>query len=531
MSASITTTRLAWATPEGQPVLSDLHLSFTAERAGIVGRNGVGKTSLLKLLAGHLQPTAGTIAVHGSIGVLRQIVQVDPHETIADLLGVGADLALLRKAETGHADMAELAEADWTLESRLEGVLAKVGLDVTADTKLARLSGGQRTRAALAGVLFSQPDFLLLDEPTNNLDRDGRRALLDLVDDWRAGAIIVSHDRELLDRMDAIVELTTLGATRYGGNWTHYRTRKAMELQAARHDLDVAERQQAEIARKTQVIIERKQKRDATGSAKAARGGMPRILMGARKQQAENSSGENARLAERQRAEASAAATAARERIEILEPMAVSLPSTGLPAGKIVLTLEHVTAGYEAGPPVIRDLSLTVMGPERIAITGPNGAGKTTLLALISGQVQPLSGKIERMVPCATLDQKASLLDPALSIADNFHQINPAADDNGCRAALARFQFRADAALRIVGTLSGGQMLRAALACVLGHATPPPLLILDEPTNHLDLDSIAAVEAGLRAYDGALLVVSHDATFLAAVGVTRDIPLTGPDSA
>jgi ATPase subunit of ABC transporter with duplicated ATPase domains len=124
------------------------------------------------------------------------------------------------------------------------------------------------------------------------------------------------------------------------------------------------------------------------------------------------------------------------------------------------------------------------------------------------------------------LDQRVSLLDPALSIRDNFRRINPGADENACRAALARFMFRADAALQVAGSLSGGQLLRAGLACVLGGGTPPPLLILDEPTNHLDIDSIEAVEAGLRAYDGALLVVSHDEPFLEAVGITRRLALS-----
>ncbi len=133
------------------------------------------------------------------------------------------------------------------------------------------------------------------------------------------------------------------------------------------------------------------------------------------------------------------------------------------------------------------------------------------------------------MTTFALLDQRVSLLDPALSIRDNFKRINPDADENACRAALARFMFRADAALQIAGTLSGGQMLRAGLACVLGGSIPPPLLILDEPTNHLDIDAIEAVEAGLRAYDGALLVVSHDNAFLEAIGITRRIELTRSD--
>jgi len=167
------------------------------------------------------------------------------------------------------------------------------------------------------------------------------------------------------------------------------------------------------------------------------------------------------------------------------------------------------------------------MGPERVAITGQNGSGKTTLLALISGALKPWSGSV-RVVSSAILDQRVSLLDPSLSIRDNFRKINPDADETACRAALARFMFRADAALQIVSSLSGGQLLRAGLACVLGGTTPPELLILDEPTNHLDIDSIAAVEAGLRAYDGALLVVSHDEIFLEGIRISRRLEMSSP---
>lgn len=149
------------------------------------------------------------------------------------------------------------------------------------------------------------------------------------------------------------------------------------------------------------------------------------------------------------------------------------------------------------------------------------------MLALIAGKLQPWAGNVAVKSRFAMLDQRVSLLDPRETIRDNFRRLNPEADENACRAALARFMFRADAALQNVGALSGGQMLRAGLACVLGGREPPSLLILDEPTNHLDLDSIAAVEAGLAAYDGALLVVSHDEAFLSAIGITRrlDMPL------
>ncbi|EJZ20616.1 ATP-binding cassette domain-containing protein, partial [Rhizobium sp. Pop5] len=215
--------------------------------------------------------------------------------------------------------------------------------------------------------------------------------------------------------------------------------------------------------------------------------------------------------------------------IEILQPLSVSLPPTGLPTSKIVLKMDSVTSGYRPGNPVIRDLSFDVTGPERIAVTGRNGSGKTTLLSLVTGELMPWAGKVGVMTAFAMLDQKVSLLDPLTSIRDNFRRINPQADENTCRAALARFMFRADAALQAVSTLSGGQLLRAGLACVLG-SVPPPLLILDEPTNHLDIDSISAVEAGLCAYDGALLVVSHDKAFLENIGITRrlELPAAGP---
>ncbi|WP_159982260.1 MULTISPECIES: ABC-F family ATP-binding cassette domain-containing protein [unclassified Novosphingobium] len=526
MSASITTFDLGWSTPEGRPVFSSLNLAFNAERVGIVGRNGVGKTSLLELLAGRREPSYGKVVVRGTVAVLRQIVQVGPCETIADLFGLTNDLAVLRRAETGEATPDELTDADWTLETRLTSALARVGLDAAADSLLASLSGGQRTRAAMAAVVLAEPDFLLLDEPSNNLDRDGRGALLELLGSWRAGAIIVSHDRELLETMDAIVEMTSLGATRYGGNWSDYRAQKAIELDSAHRDLDVAKRQLGEIERKVQVAAERKQRRDAVGSRKATRGGMPRILAGARKNNAENSSGENARLAQRQRAEASAAAILAREQIEMLDTMAVSLAPTGLPPGKVVLSLQGVTAGYGPASPVLRDLSLTITGPERVAIAGPNGSGKTTLLGLVAGIAEPWSGTISRTARFAMLDQTAGILDPERSIAENYHTLNPGTDDFTCRSALAKFQFRADAALQHVSTLSGGQMLRAGLACILGSPAPPHLLILDEPTNHLDLDSIAAIEAGLSAFDGAILVVSHDEAFLEAIAISRRIDLT-----
>jgi ATPase subunit of ABC transporter with duplicated ATPase domains len=403
-------------------------------------------------------------------------------------------------------------------------------LNASPETHLATLSGGQSTRARLAALIFSEPDFLLLDEPTNNLDREGRAAVIDFLAGWRGGAIIVSHDRELLEAMDAIVEMTSLGATRYGGGWSQYRERKAIELAAARHDLADAEKRVTEIDRKAQESTERKARKDRAGQRKRAKGDLPRILTGMRKDRSEDTSGATARLADRQRAQASEAAASARKRIEILQPLAVVLPPTHLPASKSVLTIDAVSVGYEPDRPIIKNLSFAITGPERVAVIGPNGSGKTTFLALIAGQLQPWRGTVRVTTDFAVFDQQVSFLDPSASVRDNFRRLNRTSDENACRAALARFMFRADAALQLVSSLSGGQLLRAGLACVLGGPTPPSLLILDEPTNHLDIDSIEAVEAGLRAYDGALLIVSHDEAFLEAIAVSRRLNLPSTPS-
>jgi ATPase subunit of ABC transporter with duplicated ATPase domains len=525
MPASITLSNLTLSTPDGRTFLSNIDLSFGPERTGLVGRNGVGKTTLLALIAGRRAPLSGTISIRGRLGMLHQTVQERQFECVVDLFGARPALAMLRRAEQGLATAEELADVDWTLGARIAAALERVGLHDVLEAPLATLSGGQATRARLAAVTFAQPDFLLLDEPTNNLDREGRKAVIELLADWRQGAIIVSHDRELLEAMDAIVELTSLQARRYGGNWSEYRARKAIELAAARHDLADAEKRVAEIDRKATETSEKKAHKDSAGRRKRAKGGVPRIAAGLRKDRSEDTGGENARLAERRRTQALELASTARRRIEILQPFSVQLPSTHLPAAKVVLTIEAADVGYTLEAPILRAITFSMSGPERVAIIGPNGAGKTTLLKLVSGELRPSRGTVQVMTRFAMFDQSVSLLDASASILDNFRRINPKADENGCRAALARFMFRADAALQIVSCLSGGQLLRAGLACVLGGTTPPPLLILDEPTNHLDIESMEAVEAGLRAYDGALLIVSHDETFLDAIAISRRLDI------
>jgi ATPase subunit of ABC transporter with duplicated ATPase domains len=279
---------------------------------------------------------------------------------------------------------------------------------VTPETLLSALSGGQRTRAALAALVFDAPNLILLDEPTNNLDAEGRAIVERMLARWRGAAIVISHDRNLLETMDTIVELTGLGANSYGGNWSFYRERKALELVSARHDLDLAERQVRDAARAAQEAREKQDKRDSGGRRKAAKGDMPKILMGGLKRRAEETAGGLDRVAERLADAAQGQAQVARERIEVLTPFAVTLAPSGIHAGKVVLRASGLTGGHDVEHPVIRDFSMDLIGPERVAITGPNGVGKTTLLKLLSGELAPLAGSVQVGGPMAMLDQQVA---------------------------------------------------------------------------------------------------------------------------
>jgi ATPase subunit of ABC transporter with duplicated ATPase domains len=528
MSSIVTLDRLGYRTVDGRPLFDNLTLAFGRERTGLVGRNGAGKTTLLRLILGELAPAEGAVARLGRIGVLRQTLSPPSGASLAELIGLAEPLARLARIERGEGSDADFAEADWSLPARLEAALAEVemaGLDLAAPA--GRLSGGQLTRARLAALLAEAPDVLLLDEPTNNLDAPARALVGQVLTDWKGGAIVVSHDRALLRRMDRIVELSSLGAGVYGGGYDLYAERKAQALAAAARELESAERAVRQVDRQVQQARERKQRRDGAGKRAGERGGVPRIVLGAMAERAEVSSGKAAQLAERQRAEAAEALEAARAKIERLKTLAVAPPRSGLAAGKRILSFEDVGFAWPGGEPILAGVGFDVTGPRRLAVSGPNGAGKTTLLRLAVGELEPSSGRILRGGQAAFLDQRTAILREDGTVLDAYRRLNPKGDDNACRAALARFLFRADAALKPVAALSGGERLRAALACVLAGQSPPQLLVLDEPTNHLDLDSIAAIEAALSAFDGALLVVSHDRDFLAAIGVDGEVDLGG----
>jgi ATPase subunit of ABC transporter with duplicated ATPase domains len=515
---------ISLTTPDGRPLFGGLTLALGRERTGLVGRNGCGKSTLLRLISGESEPARGSIHRAGSIGVLAQ--HLDEGLNVAEALGVATALARLQRLESGEGSLDDANDADWTIEGRLITALADVGLAaLPLHRPIASLSGGERTRVALARLKVAAPDLLLLDEPTNNLDADGRKAVAELLSQWQGGAVVASHDRELLEQVDRIVELTPVGITVFGGRWSEFAEARDAARARAEADLERAAGALRNAERSVQRAKERKARHDKAGRAYGATGSQAPILLGAQKQRAENSGARERRIAGRLIAERSETLSEARARVEILTPLTVDLPSTALPRGRRLVAFKDVVMA-QGERKLFGPLSFDISGPERIAIRGANGSGKTTLLRLIAGDLTPVAGEIRRETErIAVLDQHIGLLDPAASILDNMRRENPDLTDNAAHAALARFAFRNRAALQLAGTLSGGERLRAGMACVFARPEPPLLLILDEPTNHLDLASTEELERALQSFDGALVVVSHDQAFLRNIGIGRAIAL------
>jgi len=530
MSASLTLSNLSLATPDARPLVSGLTLGFGAERTGLVGRNGCGKSTLLHVMAGEIAPAAGEVSVTGRVALMEQHA-CENAVSLADALGVGEAQARLVRILDGTASAADLDAADWTLEARVEAVLARVGLPAwPLDRPAKAASGGQRTRLAIARMLLAEPDILLLDEPTNNLDADGRAAIFELIDTWPGGVVVASHDRDLLDRMDRIVELTPVGATVVGGGWSAFAAEREARRERIESEAERAEAGLRQARLSARQRTERKARSDRTGRKERAAGSQPKVLLDARKDRAEGSDGQVSRTSARQVEEAGARLEAAREQVEIVTPLHVDLPSCGLKRGQQVLEVRDLVFSRN-GTRILGPLAFSLTGPERVAVTGPNGSGKSTLFDLVTGRLEPEAGSVlVDPTRIALLDQTVSLLDPELSVAENGRRLNPQLDENTLRAALARYAFRAGAAEKPAGVLSGGERMRAGLACLACARTPPHLLILDEPTNHIDLEAVELLEQALTGYDGAILVASHDARFLEAIGVERSIALSPPVS-
>ncbi|WP_257165599.1 ABC-F family ATP-binding cassette domain-containing protein [Bradyrhizobium sp. SRS-191] len=524
MPSFLTLDAVSAATPDHHRLFDNLSLSIGAERIGLVGRNGSGKSTLLRIVAGLCEPAAGTVTRTGALGLLAQYW--DPGLRVSEALGVSGALATLDRIVAGQGSDVDLANADWSLPGRVDEALLGAGLPGAAlDRAIDSLSGGERTRIGIARLLIEAPDLLLLDEPTNNLDADGRAAIGRLVQSWRGGVLVASHDRALLELMDRIVELTPVGVHIVGGGWSMFVQARDEARARADATLERADAHLRDVGRAVQRQREAKARKDKAGRAFAASGSAPKLLLGARAERAEATGGRSQRLAERMVTAATEQRDQARRQVEVLTPLSMVLPPTGLGAGTELLVMDHVVV--RAGDRSFGPWTLQIKGRQRIAVTGRNGAGKTTLLRAAIGAIALSGGTLRRAEGIAMLDQHVALLDRGDSIIGNFRRLHPALSREAAHAACARFAFRNHDAEQRVETLSGGERLRAGLACTFGGEQPPSLLLLDEPTNHLDIFSIEILEQALRAFDGALLVVSHDRSFLAAIGVEEEFVVRG----
>ena len=505
------------------------------DRVAVVGPNGVGKTTLLRLLAGELAPETGTVTRFPATATVVHVPQepgVRPGETLAGYLarrtGVAAAQAALdaataalaageRGADDAYAGALEswLALGGADLPERAEAVGSRLALPPgVLDRGAAALSGGQSARLRLAAVLLTRADVLLLDEPTNDLDGDGLAALEDLVAGYPGGIAVVSHDREFLARTaTAVLELDEFARTGavFGGGWSVYLAERA----AARGR---AEQDYAEYAATRDTLVERARRQKEWARAGAGRAGNPR-----------NEPDKHIRYREVQRSQRTGAKGAATERelarlAEVAEPrdpweLRLTLAGAGR-GSEVVFALRGAVVAR--GDVRLGPVDLEVHAGDRLRITGPNGSGKTTLLDALLGRQPLLAGEAYAGpgVVVGELDQARRDLRGPAPLLEVFRALS-GLDAEEARTLLAKFRVGADVVLRPADTLSPGERTRVGLA--LFQARGSHCLVLDEPTNHLDLPAIEQLEQALESYAGTVLLVTHDRRLAAAVRTTREL--------
>ncbi|HWI81955.1 ATP-binding cassette domain-containing protein [Ramlibacter sp.] len=484
------------------PLLDHTDFSLeSGERVGLIGRNGAGKTSLLKILAGLERPDDGTLQFQQGLGVayVAQEPALDPGRTVAAEVraGVADVIALVDQYSHGSGDLDRLqgqieAKDGWNLEQRIRETVHRLHLD--PDAVIGTLSGGTKKRVALAQALVRRPDVLLLDEPTNHLDLDSIEWLEDLLIAFKGSLVTITHDRVFLDRVATrIVELDRGKLRSYPGNFSQYQLQKEEQLA-----------QEAVVAAKADKLLAQEEVWIRKG-------------VEARRTRAQARIGRLDQLRARRAA-----------RREALGSVRMDLAS-GVPSGKIVAELTDVSKSF-GEKVVVRDFSATILRGDKVGLMGPNGAGKTTLLKLILGELQPDRGKVRQgaNLQVAYFDQMRETLDLDATLEDfispGSEWIEIGSQRKHVKSYLGDFLFSPARSASPVRSLSGGERNRLLLARLF--ARPANVLVLDEPTNDLDIDTLELLEDLLQNYDGTVFLVSHDRAFLDNV-VTSTIVFEG----
>ncbi len=512
--------------PDGRTLFSDLHEQFDACPTGLVGRNGAGKTVLARMLAGQIMPTTGRVLRTGRVHYLPQFIAREPSSTVAELAGMQATLDALVRIEAGSVapEDFDLVDDRWQLRKQLDAALADHGLGyLDASSSTDRLSGGEAMRVALIGAMVSAADFLILDEPTNHLDRGSRNALLEYLRTWPGGLIVISHDRELLATLPRIVELSSTGLQRFGGNYDFYAQAKAAQQQQAADQLDRQKTERKRQQNAFQQQRERQEKRQARGKHQAREANQASILLDRQRGRSEASTGKLQRHHAAARTQLNEQVRDAAARIDNQADIHLHDLPISAAHGQAAM-LDDVTLPGLTGP--LQHVTLTLNAGHRLGIVGPNGCGKSTLLKVLAGLVRPSDGQITVRGPTVYLDQHLSHLDPQQTVLRQAQAANANLPESEWRMRLAHLGLDAVKIMAPSHALSGGERLKGLLACVLYADPPPQLLLLDEPSNHLDLPSTRALEDMLRGYSGALVVVSHDMVFMDQLALTERLEAT-----
>jgi len=509
------------------------NISFTVnnhEKIALIGANGIGKSTLLKIIAGELQPSNGELRINSDPYYIPQIFGQYNHFTIAEALRVNHKLNALREILNGNVSEENLTvlNDDWTIEESCDNALKYWQLsDLDLAEKIENLSGGQKTKVFLAGILIHEPELVLLDEPSNHLDKATRELLYNFIVTTNSSLIIVSHDRKLLNLLPTVYELSKRGITIYGGNYDFYTSQKEIENHALNQDLQSKEKALRKAKEKERETLERQQKLDARGKKKQEKSGVARIMMNTLRNNAENSSSKLKSVHVEKIDGISKELREIRSALPDIDQMKFGFDDSGLHKGKILFKATDINFSYNDQLLWKNDLSLEITSGERIALNGLNGSGKTTLIKIILGKLSPKSGSVRIAENKAVyIDQDYSLITNELKVYDQAQQFNVAGlEEHEIKMRLNRFLFHKEYWDKPCGTLSGGEKMRLMLCCLTISNESPDIIILDEPTNNLDIQNVEILTAAINEYQGTLIVVSHDESFLEQINIEKAILL------
>lgn len=496
---------LSFALPDGCVLFQNLNFTIESKKYGLVGINGVGKSSLARILAGELAPSSGHLIGDPKVIYLPQW-ESRPEVTVGEYL---VDI--------------------WdSSEFLLREMLLK---DLDLSLGIEKLSGGQWMRVRLLRALANRGGLLIVDEPTNDLDREAREILYNFTKTYHGALLIISHDRELLSHVDEIWELSNQGLSTYGGSFSFYEEVKTQESLRWQEDMERARREKKKQLREEVEKIDGQVKRSRNAQKKVPKMGLPKIILGGRKRQAQVTLGKITTQEQQRSQKHEDDFQQLFEKKKQSSEIRIDFSMDGKMKGKLICSLEKFNFRYRGAEKKLwtQNLDYTFQAGERWVIRGGNGSGKSTLLKLLTDQLPPDSGELSGQIsvikrPFAYLDQSYSLLDPNKSILETILE-NTKYDHIESRNRLADFGFTRESVHKLTQVLSGGERLRLCLASLVMRSKPPEVWILDEPTNNLDLDSLAVLEGTLRAYEGSLMVVSHDETFLERISCGQQLTL------